>query len=388
MLTVYRAPGVYQEEIFLQPEAPLPTGIPGFVGIFNRRDRTVEPLANFPILLHRQEEFLDSFTNTVTNALGVTSEGYLQTAIRGFFENGGTRCYVVRVESLQESAFKQAIAALAPLTDLDLVAVPDVMLLADENAILRLQQAVLQHCAEQGDRFAILDALPKRTTQTVIAQRQQLTIGQPEPVNGALYYPWLTNASGKLIPPCGHVTGIFARSDRDRGVFKAPANADIRDVLDLEQVIDNPTNAELNAGGINCLRSFPGRGIRLWGARTLSRDPNWRYINVRRLFLTVGRVIERNQIGATFDFNAPQLWNRIQRELTAYFIQLWQDGALQGQTPAEAFYVKCDAETNPPEVREAGQVITEIGLAPAVPAEFIVVRVIQHVGATEIIPLV
>jgi phage tail sheath protein FI len=386
MIATYRAPGVYREEIFLQPEAPLPTGIPAFVGIFQSRENTAEPPTNLPILLHRQEEFLDSFTNTVTNALGITSEGYLQTAIRGFFENGGTRCYVVRVESLQESAFQQAIAALAPLTDLDLVAVPDVMLLSDENAILRVQQTVLQHCAQQGDRFAILDALPKRTAETIIAQRQQLTIGQPEPVNGALYYPWLTNASGRLIPPSGHIAGIFARSDRDRGVFKAPANAVISDVLDLEQVIDNPTNAELNASGINCLRSFPGRGIRLWGARTLSRDPNWRYVNVRRLFLTVGRVIERNQIGATFDPNSPQLWNRIQRELSAYFTQLWQDGALQGQTPTQAFYVKCDAQTNPPEIREAGQVITEIGLAPATPAEFIVVRIIQHAGTTEITP--
>jgi uncharacterized protein len=386
MMSAYRAPGVYREEIFLQPEAPVITGLPGFIGIFNCLDNIAKPPANFPILLHRQREFEDSFTNTVTNVLNVKSEGYLQTAIRGFFENGGTRCYVVRVESLQESAFQQAIASLAPLTDLDLVAVPDVMLLTDESAILRVQQTVLQHCAEQGDRFAILDALPNRSTETIIAQRQQLTVSQPEPVNGALYYPWLTNASGRLIPPSGHVAGIFARSDRDRGVFKAPANEIIRDVLDLEKAIDNPTNAKLNGQGINCLRSFPGRGIRLWGTRTLSRDPNWRYINVRRLFLTVGRAIERNQIGATFDPNAPQLWNRIQRELSAYLTQLWQEGALQGQTPAEAFYVKCDAETNPLEVREVGQVITEIGLAPATPAEFIVVRVIQRAGTTEIIP--
>ncbi len=384
MTATYRTPGVYQEDIFVQPQPLLPTGILGFVGIFSPRDQTSKISTKPPILLHRQGEFENRFVNTVTNSFGIPCESYLQAAIQGFFENGGTCCYIAQVDSLQESAFEPAIAALAPLTDLDLIAVPDAMLLSDENAILRIQQTVLQHCAQQGNRFAILDALPNRSTETAIAQRQQLTVNQQEPVNGALYYPWITNAAGRTIPPSGHIAGIFARSDRDRGVFKAPANAVLQNALDLEREIDNTANAELNAEGINCLRGFPGRGIRLWGARTLSRHLNWRYVNVRRLFLTVGRVIERNQIGATFDPNSPQLWNRIQRELTAYFTQLWQAGALQGQTPAQAFYVKCDAETNPLEVREVGQVMTEIGLAAAKPSEFIVVRIIQHAETTEI----
>lgn len=274
---------------------------------------------------------------------------------------------------------KQAIAALTPLTDLDLVAVPDAMMLSSESAVIRVQQAILQHCAESGDRFAILDALPRRSVETVLAQRNQLTLNQPEPLNGALYYPWLQTAEGKWVPPSGHIAGIFARVDRNRGFYKAPANEVVQDAVNLESIIDNETQAQLNPEGINCLRGFPGRGIRLWGVRTLSRDLNWRYINVRRLFLTVRRWIDRNQIGATFDPNSPQLWNRIQRELSTYLTQLWQAGALRGNTSEEAFYVKCDAETNPPEVREAGQVITELGLAAAAPTEFIVVRMIQRI---------
>src|SRR5207302_6934341 len=137
--------------------------------------------------------------------------------------------------------------------------------------------------------------LPEATTAGVVEQRDQLTVGQAEPVNGALYHPWLRTVGGRdahalswksaFVPPCGHVAGIFARSDTRVGVFKAPANEEIFGVLDLATVIDNSVQDQLNPAGINCLRAFPGRGIRVWGARTISGDPNWRYVNVRRLFL-------------------------------------------------------------------------------------------------------
>jgi phage tail sheath protein FI len=138
--------------------------------------------------------------------------------------------------------------------------------------------------------------------------------------------------------------------------------------------------AALNPIGVNAIRAFPGRGIRVWGARTLSSQAAWTYVSVRRIFLTAIRWIERNLGGVAFEPNDPQLWNRIGRELRVYFTALFRAGALQGRTPAEAFYVKCDAETNPPEVREAGRVVTEIGLAPASPNEFVVVRIIHGVG--------
>jgi len=196
--------------------------------------------------------------------------------------------------------------------------------------------------------------------------------------------PSVDAVGGRSVPPCGHVAGIFARSDTRVGVFKAPANEGLIGVLDLEFLIDASVQENLNPEGINCLRAFPGRGLRVWGARTLSADANWRYINVRRLFLTLARWIDRNMGWAAFEANTPRLWIRIQRELNVYLGQLWRAGALKGASAAEAFYVKCDSETNPAEERDLGRVTTEVGLAPASPAEFVVVRIIHRLGAAQL----
>jgi phage tail sheath protein FI len=182
------------------------------------------------------------------------------------------------------------------------------------------------------------------------------------------------------VPSCGHLAGIYARSDRDIGTHKTPANYPLEGVVDLSTPISHADQTALNPEtgiGINCLRSLPGRGIRVWGTRTLSSDPNWKYINVRRLFLMVRRWIEQNLAEVTFEPNDFNLWVRIERELIAYLESLLRQGALQGRTPQEAFYVKCNAETNSPEVRDIGQVVTEIGLAPTIPSEFIVIRLIH-----------
>jgi phage tail sheath protein FI len=207
-----------------------------------------------------------------------------------------------------------------------------------------------------------------------------------EPVNGALYYPWIKINKGQLIPPSGHIAGIYSRSDSKVGVFKAPANEEVRGALDLgvriesKITIDNRIQDQLNPEGINCLRAFPGRGIRVWGARTLSRDPDWRYVNVRRLVLTLNRWIEMNMAWAAFEPNTPQLWVRLKRELNTYLTELWRAGALFGQTAEQAFFVQCDSETNPPQIREAGQAVTLIGLAPLRPAEFLIIRIVHHTG--------
>lgn len=380
MPKVYKTPGVYREDIFLQPETQLPTGVPGFVGFAE----AITASAQAVVPLDRKQDFakqLKSFS---------PPKSYLEEAVNGFFENGGTRCYVARAseasdnENAAEKALIAALDALAPIQDLDLVAVPDAMTLQDKDAIIRVQKAVLQHCSNLGGRLGILDGF--RGIEEVKWQREQLTTNQVASVNGTLYYPWLlqNNQENLFIPPCGHVAGIFARSDTARGVFKAPANEEIFDVLDLEIAVNNTVQSELNPLGINCLRAFPGRGIRIWGARTLSNDINWRYINVRRLFLTLGRWIEQNMYWATFEPNSEFLWVRIERELSTYLEQLWRAGALQGQAPSEAFYVKCDAETNPKESRETGEIVTEIGLVPNSTAEFIIVRIIHRAGVIEI----
>jgi hypothetical protein len=335
--------------------------------------------------------------------------GYLGYAVRGFFANGGRLCYMQLVayddtpgdetpgQAPAVNALRAGLQSLESFEDFDLVCAPDIMWPRGEGADLnqaevhQMQAAVLRHCHEQGDRFAILDALPGASDQQVLEQRTNLTEETGDAVkDGALYYPWVQvedspGLPSRFVPPCGHVAGVFARSDLNVGVHKAPANEILEGVLDLEVNLSDAQQGPLNVKGVNCVRAFPGRGIRVWGARTLSTEPFWRYVNVRRLFLTAGRWIERNMADVVFEPQTPRLWARIVRDLSAYFEDLLRNGALKGTTPQEAFYVKCDAELNPPEVREAGIVITEVGLAAAVPAEFIVVRLIHGPAGLRII---
>src|SRR5262249_11133701 len=156
--------------------------------------------------------------------------------------------------------------------------------------------------------------------------------------------PWIKAPAGegalRSIPPCGHVAGVYARTDDEVGVFKAPANQEVFGILDLDVAVDAEAQDELNPEGVNCLRALRGRGIRAWGARTLSRQPEWRYVNVRRLFLTVRRWIDLNMPWAAFEPNNARLWVRINRELRTYLGRVWQQGGLAGRTESEAFYVK------------------------------------------------
>ncbi len=383
MPQTYNSPGVYQQEVFLRTPPVLQTGVPAFVG-FAGSPQDGKSLIRRPVLLNRKEEFAGHFSNA--------DGSFLIDAVTGFFDNGGVRCYVIaaspdgdRVESL-----RQAIAALEPIDQMDLVAVPDAMTLRafdgtpDKQAISAVQGEVIAHCGRQGNRMAILDSLPSAGVEDVMDQSSRLATGLQEPLNGALYYPWLyTTQNSRAVPPCGHVAGIYARTDARTGVHKAPANEEILGVTDLETQIDNGTQDQLNPARVNCLRAFRGRGIRVWGARTIGHlppDPNWLYINVRRLFLTVDRWIDLSMGWAVFEPNDMRLWVRIERELNGFFSGLLRDGALRGATQAEAFYVKCDAEINPPELREAGQVMIEIGLAPLAPAEFIVARIVRRAG--------
>jgi len=405
MVQAYSSPGVYQSaDVIPKSASQLRTGVPGFVGFINPGDEFVGRLST-PVSLNRKSEFDALFENQPGEHL--PPGGYLADAVNGFFLNGGVSCYVVcaplsaaRNGSENEKALTQALEALSPLTDLDLIAVPDVMMLTlpeggldsdAVNRVQRVQSVLLGFCRLHGNCFAILDALPQgnEVTDQVVQQRQQIVKGFSEPVNGALYYPWIRIDKGRIVPPSGHIAGIFARSDARVGVFKAPANEEVMGVFDLcgglpghftELRITNEVQDQLNPKGINCLRAFPGRGIRVWGARSLNDEPDWRYVNVCRLVITLRRWIEMNMTWASFEPNTPQLWVRIALELTVYLTDLWRAGALTGQTPAEGFYIKCDVETNPQSVIEAGQVVTEIGLAPTRPAEFVVVRIVHQIS--------
>jgi phage tail sheath protein FI len=282
---------------------------------------------------------------------------------------------------------------LDDIDDVDLVCVPDIMIEDIRQAehgrktVLELQQHVLDYCHDMGERFAILDDWPGAAADVEGSREHWQDLVSPD---GALYGPWvlvtsLGGSGNAWVPPCGHVAGIYARTDARAGFHKAPANEVVHGVVDVQFEITQEDQGRLNDVGVNCLVSFPRRGIRVWGARTLSRHRKWRYVNVRRVFLTLVRWIQHNLDDAAFEQNSPAVWDRTRERLTSFCYDLFQRGALTGMTPEEAFFVKCDAENNRPEEREAGKVICEVGLAPLSPAEFILVHITRSAARTTIV---
>ncbi|MFN0095943.1 MAG: phage tail sheath family protein [Dehalococcoidia bacterium] len=283
---------------------------------------------------------------------------------------------------------RTGLGGLEAIDDVTMVAAPDVMAAyqagaLDMDGVKAVQLALIAHCERLGDRVAIIDTPPDLGAQDMFKWRME-TAGYDSKY-AAMYYPWIqvanptpgAGATTVLVPPSGHMAGIWARSDGERGVHKAPANEVIRGVIGIPINVTSGEQGVLNPVGVNCIRSFPGRGIRVWGARTLSSDPSWRYLNVRRLFNYVEKSIERGTQWVVFEPNDYALWQRVKRDVSAFLKRTWMGGALFGQTPEEAFYVKCDAENNPIETRDVGQLIVDIGLAPVKPAEFVIFRISQ-----------
>ena len=288
-----------------------------------------------------------------------------------------------------DAAARTGMSGMEAAEDVTMVCVPDLMALYQAGklsmeGVKAVQQAMLDHCTNMKDRVAILDCPPGMSPQEIKDWRMK-EAGYDSKY-GALYYPWIKVANplgdGEtiLVPPSGHMAGIYARTDTERGVHKAPANEIVQGALGLETKITKSEQDSLNPVGINCIRAFPGRGIRVWGARTISSDAAWRYINVRRLFNFIEKSIELGTQWVVFEPNDMDLWERIKRDIRAFLTRVWRDGALFGATRDEAFYVKCDEELNTVEVRDAGQVIIEIGVAPVKPAEFVIFRLSQWSG--------
>jgi phage tail sheath protein FI len=264
---------------------------------------------------------------------------------------------------------RTGLAGLQQHDDISLVCVPD------ENDVTGLTDAVVTHCERMGDRFAVLQA----------PQCPGPVSDIEPPVDSSYagyYYPWLSVAdpdtgTDRLVPPGGHVAGIIARSDAEHGVHKAPANETVRGALGLQHDLTKGEQDLLNPRGVNCIRSFQGRGIRLWGARTTSSDPSWKYINVRRLFLYVEQSIDEGTQWAVFEPNDRDLWARVRQSVENFLTTVWRDGGLMGSTAEEAFYVECGEQTMTQDDVDNGRLIVEIGIAPVKPAEFVVFRISQ-----------
>jgi len=270
------------------------------------------------------------------------------------------------------------IDALDRVDGVSFIAAPDLMGIGLAGSEVReAQGAILGRCIARGDRIAILD-MPNVERDEALKYRRDL----PETSFGALYYPWICvddplriHGTIRAIPPSGHVAGMFARTDRLRGVHKSPANEPLEGVWDLSHRIDAPAHAELNENGVNGILAMPGRGVLVMGARTLDRDPLWRYVNVRRLFAMIEEELDEQMQWLTFEPNNPRLWKEVDRAIRGFLERLYGAGMLDGATSDEAYFVHCDETTNPPSGTDEGRVVCEIGIQPPYPAEFVIVRV-------------
>jgi uncharacterized protein len=290
-------------------------------------------------------------------------------------------------------ADRTGFSGLEAVDEITMIAVPDLMSAyqrgaIDLDAVQAVQLAMITHCELMGDRMAILDPPPGLGPQQVKEWRTDKAGYDSK--YAALYYPWFSvvdplTGTNMPVPPSGHIAGVWARNDDTRGVHKAPANEVVRGALGLATQLTKHEHDLLNPIGINCIRAFPGRGIRVWGARTLSSEAEWRYLNVRRLFNYLEESILAGTQWVVFEPNDDALWARIRRTISAFLVNEWRKGALFGLTPDEAFYVKCDRETNPAEGIDAGQVVCEVGVAPVKPAEFVIFRLAQFSGGTSLV---
>jgi len=381
-MPTYLTPGTYVEGVPAISPAPAygsPTSVAGFVGLAPGGPVDV------PMRITSWNQFEAVFSDpNVYN--GPFREGaFLAHAVFGFFANGGQSCWVVRIEDdfVGDSGRRTGLQGLVAVDEVSMVCAPDIPRLAEaapEPEFLRLQLALTAHCEAMGDRMAILDAPPDLLPDE--AREWRVNVAGYDSHHAALYWPWIEvtdplSNRRMFIPPCGHVAGAWARSDIRRGIHKAPANEILLGAHGLGFGATEVEQGLLNVVGINCLRFFPARGIRIWGARTLSSDPEWRYINHRRLVTFVARSLSGGIGWAAFEPNDPGLWVQLRVAAASFLTRLWREGALLGATPEEAFFVRCDETLNPPEQIAAGQVVVEVGIALVRPAEFVVFRLAQ-----------
>jgi uncharacterized protein len=404
-MATYSWPGVYVEEVpsAIKPIAGVGTSTAAFIGVsadittaWDPKTKTGMPAkadgSAYPQAVALTPKAVNSWTEFI-QSFGDIQQGnqYLAQAVFGFFNNGGTRCWVARVGN----AGNDLTQALENLKSVDEVAIVAAPLPPDttQQALNAAQTALVGHCQLMQDRVAILDSARDIANSNLNLTDNDTGIWRPaaNPDGyGAFYFPWilvadpLGNPGDRVaVPPSGHLAGIYARSDAERGVHKAPANEVILGALDVQYQVSKIVQGPLNLVGVNCIRSFAGT-IKVYGARSLASDPagdpEWQYVNVRRLVNFLRESIDAGTQWVVFEPNAEDLWSKIRRNVTAFLNSEWEAGALVGATPAQAFYVRCDETTNPPDVQALGQVVTEIGVAVVRPAEFVIFRLSQWAG--------
>ncbi|MET7876447.1 phage tail sheath family protein [Micromonospora sp. DT68] len=416
----YFSPGIYVEEVpsGARPIGPASTSIAAFVGV--APNRTAQLGRAVPV--NNWTEFLRLFADG-----DQTESTPLARAVFGFLDNGGARCWVVNVGeggAITGTGQRRAgLQLLEAVDEISIIAAPGFHDVVSHEALLSMAErtrtmvAICDPAPDIDDIAALTKVAtpssgkPPKPAESTDGGAGSAGAGSgsgsgsgggagsggPEGAAyrprqsefGAFYYPWLRvrdpiSGELELTPPSGHLAGIWARTDALRGVHKAPANEPVRGAVDLGYLVTRPEHDVLNPKGVNVIRYFAGEGIRVWGARTLAAEASeWRYLNVRRLSIAIEQAIANGTRWMVFEPNDFTLWRSIRRDIGAFLTRVWRDGALLGRSPEEAFFVKCDEETNPPDVRDAGMVIAHIGIAVVKPAEFVVFKLSQWAGGTE-----
>ena len=385
-------PGVFVEELGTSPTPieGVSTSTCAFVGPTRKG-----PVGVAPKLLTSFSDFTRRFGGLddlrfADDAAGVRRRNYLAHSVQAFFNNGGTRLYVVRVvcgmrrgtagvvpvATDYASEYAAAFTRLERLADVSVVAAPGYSAWATmgDGAVYRaIQAALLNHVQDpQRHRMAVLDAPCGASPQQMQALR-----GLLDSSRAALYYPWVivANPLEIALPPAGFICGIYARNDAERGVHHAPANMPVLGALRFERDINPQEQDLLNPIGVNCLRSFPGKGLLVWGARTISNDPEWKYVNLRRYVNYLGASIERGLQWTVFEPNGESLWARVRDTIANFLYNEWAAGAILGNKPALAFFVHCDRTTMTQNDIDSGRLVCVVGVAPIKPAEYVMIRI-------------
>jgi phage tail sheath protein FI len=327
----------------------LSTSTAGFVAVTGRGP-LLGPITSFA-----------DFESVVSPHLGRN----LPLAVRGFFQNGGQRCFISQIAA--SDPLESGLLALDPQA-ISLLCCPD------DSTIPNAAAALAAHCEKRKDRICIL-----QSSQPLVP----VATHQP-PVHStfaAYFYPWIAVASldgstTVIIPPGGHVAGIYAQTDSTRGVWVAPANIPLAGVTALSQILTGPESDQLNSRGIDLIRSFPATGIRVWGARTTTNeDTDYKYVPVRRFMTFLEQSIWQGIQWAVFEPNGPALWAAVSSSIQNFLLSLWQSGALQGATEQAAFFVRCDPVSMRQNDIDNGRLIVVVGVAPLRPAEFVLIQI-------------